>query len=89
MPFYELSENEVAVLNRPVVGRGGFQSFLTLLQSSVNEDGRIFISATKIPRLLAYSQEMGQGGFQNRLVEVFMRHIDLATGAKKEVVYPE
>lgn len=61
----QLSTAELSRISRPVRGRGGFQSLLRKLQKQL--DGDILeVSETDLERLLRYSFEYGQGGFQER-----------------------
>ena len=76
LTFIDLTDDELHVLNQPVNGEGGIQTFMRRLQAQVN-------SATKTIRLTAddlagiphYAFDYGQGGFEGRLVDTFAREL--------------
>lgn len=64
-----LTHAETAALQKPIRGRGGFQSLLRRLQNQLN--GRhLDVSIADLERLRRYSAAYGGGGFQRRTVGV-------------------
>jgi len=61
----QLSPAELSRISRPVRGQGGFQSLLRKLQKQLDGD-LLQVSEADLERLLPYSFEYGQGGFQER-----------------------
>jgi hypothetical protein len=62
----QLSPAEVARYQRPVRGRGGFQTLLRRISKQISARGALEISEDDLEKLLRYSFEYGQGGFQDR-----------------------
>ena len=62
----QLSRAEVARYTRPVSGRGGFQTLLRRIAKQISPDGVLEISEADLERLVRYSFQYGQGGFQER-----------------------
>lgn len=62
-----LTEDAVGVLNRPVVGQGGFQNLLRDLQDQLGTGSQLVLTPDLIERIVRYVQGYGQGGFQGRL----------------------
>ena len=63
----QLNRDALEALQRPVVGRGGFQSLLQQLQAQVQPSGHLELSPELVARLARYAQRYGRGGFQGRL----------------------
>ncbi len=62
----ELSDELVALLQRPVNGRGGFQNLLRKLQGQLS--GNVLtVTEQDVERMVRYSLSYGEGGFQGRL----------------------
>ncbi len=61
----QLSSAELSRIRRPVRGQGGFQSPLLKLQKQLEGD-LLEVSEADLERLVRYSFEYGQGGFQER-----------------------
>ena len=61
----EIGPAIAASLNRPVRGRGGFQSLLRKLQRQL-QGTRLEVTEDDIERLVRYSLQYGKGGFQQR-----------------------
>jgi hypothetical protein len=61
-----LTDEELAVLKRPVNGEGGWQNSLRRIQAKF-EGNRITLSADEVDQILRQTQSYGPGGFQNRL----------------------
>lgn len=61
----QLSDRELARVLRPVKGKGGFQSLLRRIQKNVH--GNVLdASDADVEKLIRYSFEYGQGGFQEQ-----------------------
>ena len=52
-------------LSRPVRGRGGFQTLLRKLQRQMT-DTTVTVEVGDVERLIRYSAQYGDGGFQER-----------------------
>ena len=61
-----LTEEQVEFLERPVRGQGGYQSLLTRLQSQLRGNC-LTLTLTDCEKVVRYSSNYGQGGFQSRL----------------------
>jgi hypothetical protein len=69
-----LNADELAELNRPLNGVGGFQSLIKRLQSQVNPaTHEVRLTDTDVDELQHYAFDFKQGGFQDRLVMIFGR----------------
>ena len=69
MPIYHLSQEELALLRRPVVGKGGFQSLLRGIQDKIDVEGmRVELSPAENEKMVRYAMQYGPGGFQERMV---------------------
>jgi hypothetical protein len=74
MPIFELNKGEVAELDRPVAGVGGFQTFLRRLQKQVNHaTGEIKLTDDDLTNIVHYAFDYKQGGWQERLLLIFER----------------
>lgn len=62
----ELTTDQIGFLELPVRGKGGHQSLLRRLQSNLSGK-RSRLTRTDCERVVRYSKEYGQGGFQTRL----------------------
>jgi hypothetical protein len=62
----QLSTAEIARYGRPVRGRGGFQTLLRRIAKQISPGGVLTISEADLEKLLRYSFQYGQGGFQDR-----------------------
>ncbi|MFQ6060546.1 MAG: hypothetical protein ACE5KV_04495 [Thermoplasmata archaeon] len=69
-----LTEEEYEIIVRPVEGQGGFQSLLRTIQSRLSqptleglEERAFYLSYDEMERLQRYSEQYGEGGFQQRL----------------------
>ena len=62
----ELTADQIGFLELPVRGKGGHQSLLRRLQSNLSGK-RLRLTRTDCERVVRYSKEYGQGGFQTRL----------------------
>jgi len=65
----ELTAEEVAVITRPVNGRGGFQSLLRALCKSL-DGSTLHLTPALARRVTRYGTRYGCGGFQDRLARV-------------------
>ena len=66
MRMIQLSPREVAKYTRPVRGQGGFQTLLRRISRQINPSGVLTISDSDLEKLIRYSFQYGQGGFQER-----------------------
>jgi hypothetical protein len=74
MAFYELTREEIAELDRPARGVGGFQNFIKRLQSQVNHaTATIRLTGDDMEEIQRYAFDYDQGGFQGRLLFIFSR----------------
>lgn len=62
----ELTLDQVEFLTRPVRGQGGYQSLLTRLRGNMNGN-LLRLSRSDCNRIVRYSTQYGEGGFQARL----------------------
>ena len=62
----DLTDDELAVVTRPVRGSGGFQSLLKALRRNM-EGSRLSITPSLAKRIARYATRYGRGGFQDRL----------------------
>lgn len=62
----QLTPAEVERYQRPVRGQGGFQTLLRRIARQISPDCILEISEGDLERLIRYSFEYGQGGFQER-----------------------
>jgi hypothetical protein len=58
--------DELRKVNRSVEGQGGMQSFLRTLLPRIKEDRTLVLSAKEVERVRHYSEDYGEGGFQER-----------------------
>lgn len=71
---FDLNVDEVAELQKPVNGNGGYQNLFRQLQPMIKRNGSITVddeTLGRIVRMCAY----GSGGFQGRLRAAFRRSI--------------
>jgi hypothetical protein len=61
-----LSDADLAKLQRPIKGRGGFQSLLRRLQKQI-KGHMLTASPDDVEKLVRYSFEYGRGGFQDQM----------------------
>jgi hypothetical protein len=69
----QLSPAEVARDSRPVRGQGGFQTLLRRIAKQISGDGVLTISESDLEKLIRYSFQYGQGGFQGRTTRTARR----------------
>ena len=62
----QLSPAEVARYTRQVNGQGGFQTLLRRISKQISSDGVLEVGESDLEKLIRYSFEYGQGGFQER-----------------------
>lgn len=76
-----LSTHEMTVLFRQVNGQGGFQSLLRRLRRKVDrQSGTIKLSAIDREQIPRYAFDYGNGGWENRLREIFGDHLGPTLG---------
>ena len=61
----QLTDRQLAKISKPVKGRGGFQSLLRKIQKQIQGDV-LEASEADVERLIHYSFDYGQGGFQEQ-----------------------
>lgn len=72
--FLELNRDEIAELDRPAQGVGGFQTFIKRLQEKVNHaTATIKLTDDDVAEIQHYAFDYEQGGFQDRLLLIFSR----------------
>ena len=82
--FLELNAAEVAELNRPARGVGGFQSFIERPQSQVNHaTATIKVTNDDVAEIQHYAFDFKQGGFQERLLFIFGRVLGAKLGREE------
>jgi hypothetical protein len=62
----ELSETDLELLQRKVVGQGGWQSTLRRIQHGI-VGNRVTLTPDQVDQIVKFAQRYGQGGFQDRL----------------------
>jgi hypothetical protein len=62
----QLTPAEIARYQKPVRGRGGFQTLLRRIVKNISMDGVLDISESDLEKLVRYSFQYGVGGFQER-----------------------
>lgn len=69
------SETTVLFRQNPKTSQdGGFQGFLVSLQNRINRTtGEIELTAQDLERVPRYAFDYGNGGWENRLVDIFGR----------------
>ena len=81
-----LTQSEITVLLRqnPETSQdGGFQGFLVSLQDRVNRTtGELELTAQDLERIPRYAFKYGNGGWENRLVDIFGRVLGTRLGQK-------
>lgn len=72
---FQLNANEVAALNIPANGNGGFQSLIRNLQTKLNPaTNSLDLTDAQIGKIVRYLSYR-PGGFEGRLAEGFRRNI--------------
>ena len=61
----QLSDRELAKITRPIKGKGGFQTLLRRIQKQI-QGNVLEASDADVEKLIRYSFEYGQGGFQEQ-----------------------
>lgn len=61
-----LTSDQMEFLERPVRGEGGYQSLLRRLKSNL-QGNQLTLSRSDCEKAVRYSEDYGQGGFQDRL----------------------
>lgn len=62
----QLTLKEVERYKQPVKGQGGFQTLLRRIAKDIDGGGVLEVSEIDLEKLIRYSFEYGQGGFQER-----------------------
>ncbi len=63
----QLSPAQIAVIQKPVRGKGGFQVLLRRLQRQISSQGVLTATDQDVEKLLRYAFTYGQGGFEERI----------------------
>jgi hypothetical protein len=71
---FNFSPGEVAEINKPVKGRGGFQSLMKLLQQKVAGGGAVTFTDAEVGKLVRY-MSYRPGGFEGRLAAAMRREL--------------
>lgn len=69
-----LTQQEIAILRRPVNGQGGFQTLFRALQARLQPSGDIELTDAQLGRILRHISYR-PGGFETRLDDIFGRSI--------------
>lgn len=69
-----LTQQEIAILRRPVNGQGGFQTLFRTLQARLQPSGDIELTDAQLGRILRHISYR-PGGFETRLDDIFGRSI--------------
>jgi hypothetical protein len=76
-----LNPQEMAVLQRPVSGQGGYQTLLRGLRRKLDRhSGNLRLSHHDLERIPRYAFDYGNGGWEDRLRAVFARHLGSQLG---------
>lgn len=62
----QLSQAEITKFQKPIRGRGGFQTLLRRIQAKIAADGTVNLTDRDIEQLVRYSFAYGPGGFEDR-----------------------
>jgi hypothetical protein len=77
-----LPQTAIAKLERPVNGKGGFQSLLRELQRRVQNGNELVLTLVLAARIARYVHKYGNGGFQGRLDAVLSVLAELASALR-------
>lgn len=71
-----LDNDDTAELMRPIVGQGGWQRLLGQLQALLGQaTGDMNLSDEERDCICRYAFDYGNGGWENRLRQIFGRHL--------------
>jgi len=74
-----VNRTEMNELRKTNAGSGGWQSLMEGLQRKVNyqtgEITLVTLTASDLERIQRYAFDYGNGGWENRLIAVFRRHL--------------
>ena len=81
MPYrIQLSKDDLTALNKQdpaTAGDGGFQGLLVKLQGQIDpRTNELRLNDTDVQRIRRYSVQYGDGGWQGRLLRVFVNKLD-------------
>ncbi|QOI42989.1 hypothetical protein Lepto782_12460 [Leptospira interrogans serovar Canicola] len=62
----DISPAIIAELNKPVIGRGGWQSLLRKLKKNISGN-QLILDVVTTAQIARYFSKYGQGGFEDRL----------------------
>ena len=76
----QLSEDDINDLNKQdpsTAGDGGFQGLFIKLRGQVDpKTNKLWLDDTDVERIRRYGQQYGDGGWQGRLLRVFVDKLD-------------
>ena len=76
-----LTRKEVMKLDLSIPGQGGYQSLLERFQRQLNRDTlELYLSDDDLEKIPRYAYDYGQGGWQNRLEDIFSRELGPGLG---------
>ncbi len=79
--FFILNPTEEAALLKPVVGQGGFQSFMRRLQKQYRRGTQeLKVSDDDVENVPHYAFDYDQGGWEDDLKTIFERHLGRRLG---------
>ena len=65
-----LPDDVINNLMKPVIGEGGYQSFISELQTQISGNTIEIKTASQAEKIIRYSEEYGKGGFEDRLLPI-------------------
>lgn len=93
MPWVVLNKEEIALLdkqNPSTASDGGFQSMMVDFQKRFRRaTSELKLSEDDIDRIARYAFDMGNGGWQTRLVGIFGRELGPTLGREPKPTEPE
>ncbi|MGH7489656.1 MAG: aspartyl-tRNA synthetase [bacterium] len=83
--YIDLNSDEIADIDRPVNGSGGFETFLRKLQDELNHaTGAVKLSAEDLDYIPHAAFDYTDGGFEGRLLKIFGRVLGPRLGRDDE-----
>ena len=73
----KLSDKELVLLSRTITGSGGWQSLLRKLRQNIRGNNLV-LSNKDIGKIIKYTLDYGQGGYEDRLLPIVKKIIELA-----------
>ena len=76
MKTITLNTSEMSELNEETPGQGGFQDLLERLQQRLDtHTGELTLTDADLERIRRYAFKYGKGGWEDRLIAMFSRHL--------------